>query len=298
VVIKLVMRHVMTIADIWTYTRDHQIHVSEGAEQPPYKWYYLGLEQARKDFAKTIEEDSDDPEGRPIFYATRVALRDVNLVHLWDRLWLGTTDLTNRPLQDYVFLHFQMYTRVLETCVLPVKTTREETERVRAAVSDSQLYGWRLREGDAIAMLRPPGYTIVIDFLTIRDTRAHTLHSHWGRRFYGADPPLGFSTDANEIDNYLNSGVDEDDGPIPEHLLRDIYDASALEAYGPCILPSTFSDPAQYDDQPRDQNCTICSMSRCRLPRHRHEDFQGRAPARLCVPAGDGEHEAWQFKHW
>jgi hypothetical protein len=52
--------------------------------------------------------------------------------------------------------------------------------------------------------------------------------------FYGFDLPPEVFTDPDEIEDYLHGGDVVGDGPIPEHLLHDINNVSALEAYGPC----------------------------------------------------------------
>jgi hypothetical protein len=110
-------------------------------------------------------------------------------------------------------------------------------------------------------MFRRSTLPIAVDLEGIETTRAHTVHSHWGTRFYGENLPPGFSTDPDEVEDYLRGGDVEGDGPIPEHLLRDMHDASALEAYGPFIEPSTFADLVEWEDLPTDQNCTVCTES-------------------------------------
>jgi hypothetical protein len=61
--ITVVMRIAMFVADTWDYTSRRSIRTA--TEQPPYKWYYLGLATARETFKEMITDDDIDGTAIP-----------------------------------------------------------------------------------------------------------------------------------------------------------------------------------------------------------------------------------------
>jgi hypothetical protein len=119
----------MFVADTWDPTSRRDFRVD--AEQPCYKWYYLGLELARRDLQDTVQHDSDNPNDTPIPYATRDELKNLHTVKLWNAFWEGAKLLcVAGPLQ----LHYRMYKEILTGLLDMDQSATPELEALRAII--------------------------------------------------------------------------------------------------------------------------------------------------------------------
>jgi hypothetical protein len=255
--VRRVVRIAMDVADIWTYTKnqDHR----QPKDQPPFKWYYVGLLQSRDNFAELVTNYPDNPQ-EALSYQVRDSLKSLSFVVLWDWLWQNARD---------VGAVYQAENRIHFILTEMVRTAFENLE----GLPDSKLLGDMVfnnvpniashQDPAYTTYPRPQDYPVEIDSEEIEAVQVHHMKCHWGRRFYGDELPYGFSTDSDVVllaAAEINANNDEDDAEeIPQELLGDIEEEADLEAYGPWIDPKKFATIVEEEDQPREQNCTICT---------------------------------------
>ena len=244
-VIDIVLREAMSIADIWEYSLKYGIRPVQ--EQPDFKWYILGLKVSRDAFKERIV-DYSEPDINHLPYGLRDVLKRMPFVALWNRLWQQARMLSVRRSAEYTRLHYSMYDWVLTSfryaTVFPISGPGLLLIHQAVAMERSQDIANRVP-----GPFRPKYCPRRVDLVEIEATQAHLMECHWGRRFYGAELPLGFSTNADDVYEFME----------PLQLQDDVNDRAALEAYGPSIEPLESAQVVSGEDRPTHRNCTICA---------------------------------------
>jgi hypothetical protein len=252
------MRIAMFVADTWDYTYPRNIRTT--TEQPPYKWYYLGLATARETFKEMITDD--DIDGTAIPYVARDELKNLHVVNLWNTLWGEATGFCESGGDAQSRLRYHMYAWILQKLSDMDQPETPELEALRAIILREfrcpRFEDLSDEERGQLGDFRAPNCNVYLDLEWMEWVRARRILRQWGRRFYGDALPQGFSTDAIPRTNRSSGPIRVDEnGDVPEELLRDIYLSADLEAYGPLINP--LNHATVEINRPNDQDCTICA---------------------------------------
>lgn len=256
---RIIARIAMNVADIFDYTKFYG-HRKVG-ECPSFRWYYLGLEQARAAWIQTIDE-CPDAEEDVLPRDLRAQLTSVPFIVLWDWLW---AEAQGPYVTDVFSTHATLYDFVVLSLAnpRPWPFSKDNLERMQAiAFSRGTSYPDCILARSAPIKWRPAGYPVSMDCEKIENTEAHCIEHHWGRQFYGDDLPLDFFTSQDAVDVYLAALHPEDQvdpEEVPSQLTQNIYDEADLEAYGPALEPGLFAKVVVGFHMPGDQNCTICA---------------------------------------
>ncbi|KAH7093653.1 hypothetical protein FB567DRAFT_610209 [Paraphoma chrysanthemicola] len=245
-VVDIIMREVMTVADIWTYTLEHGIR-PVGA-QPSYSWYLRGLTTARNAFKDRVRDYSDSGACH-LPFELRDILKSVSFVAIWDSAWrlanaMGISgDATTHGW--HVCMYVMVHLWLNDPDVFPL------SEDAAVLLRDVQV---KLKSRDLANLkpgpFRPKNCPCRIDFETIEHSENFEVECYWGRRFY---PNL-------EGLNVLESAQEVPDENVP------------LEVCGHHIEPMHYADLTTEESYPTDQNCTICA-----------EDFTGPSDETTCI---------------
>ncbi|KAI4675056.1 uncharacterized protein J4E88_007960 [Alternaria novae-zelandiae] len=248
-ILDMVMQQTFNVALLFRYSYEHDDRSSN--QKPAYKWYAMGLEQARTKYIYSVE--CQDPQAL-MPYHVRDGLKNIDFIGLWDAIWEKAYDMSldfdSHPLD----LEFNMFLWVMEQMRLPSSDPRPWIPRANVALITERRckeYDQRREGGLIIAPgdfytpagdFHIPNFANKIDVEAILRSRGPRFSSTGrGHRFYDED------------DDSDTSDADDEEHAFPDFTVDD---TASVEPYGPTISLIDLATDAT--TIPEDQCCTIC----------------------------------------
>ena len=251
-ILDMVIQQTLSVALLFRYSLQHDDRLSH--QQPAYKWYARGLEEARTKYIYSVE--CQDPQAL-MPYHVRNGLKNVHFIELWDAIWEKAYDLSRTFTSDPLVLEIYMFLWAVQQMRLPYSDPRPWIPGANVAlIVEKRCKEYEINiEGvlniapdDIYNFDTPPNHFHISKFSNQIDVEA-ILRSRGprfsstarGHRFYeGYDDPDVADTDDEEDEN-LDLAFD---------------DTADVEPYGP---PLDLIDlAATTTTVPEDQCCTVC----------------------------------------
>ncbi|KAI4702506.1 hypothetical protein J4E81_002870 [Alternaria sp. BMP 2799] len=251
-ILDMVIQQTLNVALLFRYSLEYDGRAFN--QQPAYKWYAMGLEEARTKYIYSVE--CQDPQALMPFHV-RNGLKNIDFIGLWDAIWEKAYDLSRTFTSDPLVLEIWMFLWAVRQMRLPYSDPRPwipganvaliierrckeydiNTEGVLSIAPDD-IYHFDIPPED----FHISGFSNEIDVEAILRSRGPRFSStRRGHRFYDEDDDPDTAGTDDEEDENLNPAID---------------DTADVEPYGP---PLDLIDlAATTTTVPEDQCCTVC----------------------------------------
>ncbi|KAI4666398.1 uncharacterized protein J4E79_002436 [Alternaria viburni] len=262
-ILDMVIQQTLNVALLFRYSLQHDDRLSH--QQPAYKWYARGLEEARTKYIYSVE--CQDPQAL-MPYHVRNGLKNIHFIELWDAIWEKAYDLSRTFTSDPLVLEIYMFLWTVQQIRLPYSDPRPWIPGANVAlIVEKRCKEYEINiEGvlkfapdDIYNFDTPPNDFHISNFSNQIDVEA-ILRSR-GPRFSSTGRGHRF------YEGYDDSDVADTDDEEDENLDLAFDDTADVEPYGP---PLDLIDlAATTTTVPEDQCCTVCMES------HSHSTSDG-----------------------
>jgi len=240
----------LEIALIFKYSWEHHTRMHD--QQPAYKWYAMGLEEARSKFRDEVH--CQDPQAL-LSYHVRDVLKDIDFIGLWDAIWNKANLLSRTFGFDPRYLEFNLFIWAVQQMKLPSSDPRPWIPLANVAlITEMRCKEYKMNTGGALNSAPsdfdiPPEDFNISDIFKGRVNVEVILHSR-GPRFSSTGRGQSFY---DEDDNPEIADADDAEHELPDIAIDDTAD---VEPYGPVLDLTDLA--AATTTVPEDQCCTIC----------------------------------------
>jgi len=234
-------------------------------QQPAYRWYAMGLEEARTKYIYSVE--CQDPQAL-MPYHVRNGLKNIDFIRLWDAIWKKAYDLSRTWTSDPLVLEIYMFLWAVQEMRLPYSDPRPWIPGSKVAfIVERRCKEYEINTSGVLNiapdhiynLYTPPNDFHLSNFSNkmnvkaiLRSREPRFLSTGRGHRFYEEDD----DPDTADTDDVEDENLD---------LAFD--DTADVEPYGP---PLDLIDlAATTTAAPEDQCCTVCMES------HSHSTSDG-----------------------
>ncbi|KAI4626501.1 hypothetical protein J4E83_003652 [Alternaria metachromatica] len=262
-ILDMVIQQTLNVALLFRYSLQHDDRLSH--QQPAYKWYARGLEEARTKYIYSVE--CQDPQAL-MPYHVRNGLKNIHFIELWDAIWEKAYDLSRTFTSDPLVLEIYMFLWTVQQMRLPYSDPRPWIPGANVAlIVEKRCKEYEINidgvlniaPDDIYNFDTPPNdfhiskFSNQIDVEAILRSRGPRFSSTArGHRFY---------------EGYDDSDVADTDDDEDENLDLAFDDTADVEPYGP---PLDLIDlAATITTVPEDQYCTVC------MENHSHSTSDG-----------------------
>jgi hypothetical protein len=229
---EIVLRQAMNVADVWKQIDGQRRSSTADFE---YTQYISSLLKARESFIEHFSQPSFLIDGRQTSFEMREAIKNIPFVELWNALWkqskLCAAKGRHKSLRNWV-----------------LRSLHAESKRLGV---DTQYL---------INAPHAKDFSVQADFTAARHgvqlSRIELAWgSQWGRFLYPSESVA--AAEASMVEESRHQAAGDDENVIVEEVMQYTYDLSHLEAQGPCIDASNYSDAVCAP--PTEQDCGICA---------------------------------------
>ncbi|KAI4956792.1 hypothetical protein J4E86_005263 [Alternaria arbusti] len=248
-ILDMVMQQTFNVALLFRYSYEHDDRSSN--QKPAYKWYAMGLEEARTKYIYSVE--CQDPQAL-MPYHVRDGLKNIDFIGLWDTIWEKAYDMSLNFDSDPLDLEFNMSLWVVGQMRLPSSDPRPWIPLANVAlITERRCKEYEMsREGGLniapVDLYTPAGDFHIPNFANKIDVEA-ILRSR-GPRFSSTGRGHRFYDEDDDSDTF---DADDEEHEFPGFTVDD---TASVEPYGPTISLIDLATDAT--TIPEDQCCTIC----------------------------------------
>ncbi|KAI4695025.1 uncharacterized protein J4E84_001649 [Alternaria hordeiaustralica] len=249
-ILDLVIALALNIALIFKYSWEHHARMCD--QQPAYKWYAMGLEEARSRFRTDVQ--CQDPQAL-LPYHIRDVLKDIDLIGLWDAIWNKANLLSRTFGFEPQYLECNLFIWAVQQMKLPSSDPRPWIPLANVAlITEMRCKEYEMNTEGALNSAPsdfciPPEDFDVSNIFKCRVNVEVILRSR-GPRFSSTGRGQRFY---DEDDNPEITDADNEEREIPDLTIADTAD---VEPYGPLLDLTDLA--AATTTVPEDQCCTIC----------------------------------------